>query len=240
VEKSERSSNNSWLYALIITSFALLIGSIAAIGVMFWQFYGCPENDAILIITVVLCFTATCVQIFLSEDGSLLVSSFVVAYSTYLCFAAVSLNPNTECNPTLSTRYQNVSQGIGIAITVISLMYTAYSSIQSAPSVVAQSGDENRINEVLSGDSPDDPQSGQSTQNMPKSKPLQARLDPDDYKNDSIRKIFFLVLFIFITMAAYYAMVSCLFSNAVCFRSLIVLLIGAYELGYTAEWCCAK
>jgi Serine incorporator (Serinc) len=237
VEKSERSSNNSWLYALIITSFTLLIGSIAAIGIMFWQFYGCPENDAILIITVVLCFTATCIQIFLSEDGSLLVSSFVVAYSTYLCFAAVSLNPNTECNPTLSTRYQNVSQGIGIAITVISLIYTAYSSIQSAPSVVAQSGDENRINEVLSGDSPDDPQ---SVQNTSKSKPLEARLDPDDYKNDSIRKIFFLVLFIFITMAAYYAMVSCLWINEMYFMLLNTFTLGTYELGYASERCCAK
>jgi hypothetical protein len=97
-------------------------------GVMFWKFYGCPQNNAVLIITVGLCVLATTLQLFVSSTGSLLVSSIVVAYSTYLCYAAVVLNPNVACNPTLASNYQNLSQGIGIALTVLSLAYTAYST----------------------------------------------------------------------------------------------------------------
>ena len=128
VARSEAADNYSWLYALLGTSFLFFSGSIVVIAFMFQYFYGCSENDAILIITVVLCVLSVALQLFVSETGSLLVSSIVCAYATYLCYAAVTLNPTNTCNPTLATKYQSVTQGVGIAITIISLAYTAYST----------------------------------------------------------------------------------------------------------------
>ena len=128
VAKSEAADNYSWLYALLGTSFLFFSGSIVVIGFMFKYFYGCSENDAILIITVVLSVFSVALQVFVSETGSLLVSSVVCAYATYLCYASVTLNPANTCNPTLATNYQSVAQGVGIAITIISLAYTAYST----------------------------------------------------------------------------------------------------------------
>ena len=130
VARSEASSNYSWLYALVITSLFLFAAAISVMGLLFWQFYkpDCTENDAVLILTVLLCTFVTMLQLFVSESGSLLVSAIVTAYCTYLCYSSLSLNPEAACNPTLSTRYQQASQGIGIALTIISLTYTAYST----------------------------------------------------------------------------------------------------------------
>lgn len=128
VNKSEASENYSWLYALLGTSFMLFSGSIVVIAFMFKYFFGCSDNDAILIITVALCVISVLLQLFVSETGSVLVSSVVCAYATYLCYASITLNPVNTCNPTLATSYQNVTQGVGIAITIISLAYTAYST----------------------------------------------------------------------------------------------------------------
>jgi hypothetical protein len=128
VSKSEASDNYAWLYALVATSCALFAGSITVLGFLFDYFYGCAENDAVLIITVILGVFAVILQLFVSETGSLLVSGVVCAYCTYLCYSAVTLNPSNVCNPTLSTRYQNITQGVGIALTIISLAYTAYST----------------------------------------------------------------------------------------------------------------
>jgi len=61
-----------------------------------------------------------------SDQGSLLSSAVVSSWSTYLCYAAVSKNPNRTCNPYL---YANDYVGImiGIAITLISLGWTGFS-----------------------------------------------------------------------------------------------------------------
>lgn len=138
----------------------------------------------------------------MSLNGSLLVSSVVVLYSTYLCYAALSLNPSTECNPTLSTKYQDLTKAMGIVLTVISLAYTAYSTVDSAPQVIVNSGVADKKAEVVEGadveeGAPEQPSNG---------------IDLTAYKNDALRKVFFLVIFIFITMAAYYAMVRTLVS----------------------------
>jgi hypothetical protein len=98
-----------WLRGLVLISATLYIGSFIFIGIMFWQFKGCSDNDAIISITLVLPLIATVIQIFFSEEGSILISAIMTAYATYVCYSAVSLNPNLTCNPTIATSYQTIS-----------------------------------------------------------------------------------------------------------------------------------
>ena len=109
-EDAEHGYGCIWLFLLIVVSFTLILGSCAVVGIMFWQFGRCADSLVILILTVILCAVATFLQIFVSEDGSVLTSSIIIAYATYICYSALTLNPNTVCNPTLSTGYQTVSQ----------------------------------------------------------------------------------------------------------------------------------
>lgn len=47
-----------------------------------------------------------------------------IRYATYICYSAVTLNPRSECNPTIDTGYQTVSRAIGMAITVVSMTWS--------------------------------------------------------------------------------------------------------------------
>jgi hypothetical protein len=109
-EDAEHGYGCIWLFLLIVVSFTLILGSCAVIGIMFWQFGKCADSLVILILTVLLCAVSTFLQIFVSEDGSVLTSSIIIAYATYICYSSLTLNPNPVCNPTLSTGYQTVSQ----------------------------------------------------------------------------------------------------------------------------------
>ena len=127
--------NDMWLEAerlvqLLVASIFLLASSLTVIGLLFWQFSGpgCSNNEAILSITLILVVAVTIFQVFVSEEGNLLVSAFMAAYATYLAYSAVALNPDLDCNPTISTSYQTISEVIGIIITVTSLTWTAYST----------------------------------------------------------------------------------------------------------------
>ena len=111
-EDAEHGYGKAWLVLLIFISFIFIGGSLTIIGVMYWQFGNpiCSDTLTILSLTLGLCFIATFIQVFISDEGSMLTSAIIIAYSTYICYSAVTLNPNPVCNPTLTTRYQTVSQ----------------------------------------------------------------------------------------------------------------------------------
>ena len=99
-------------YLLLIFSVSLFSGCAVSIAFMFVWFSKkeCPDNDTILSLTVVFSFIATIYQLCFTERGSLLTSAILVSYATYVCFSAISLNPNVECNPTIGTQSQEWSQ----------------------------------------------------------------------------------------------------------------------------------
>jgi serine incorporator 1/3 len=109
-DDSEHGYGKAWLVFLVIISFILIGGSCSVLGILYWQFRQCGDSTAIITLTVLLSFIATVVQLFISEVGSILTSSIIIAYATYICYSAVTLNPEPYCNPTLSTGYQTVSQ----------------------------------------------------------------------------------------------------------------------------------
>lgn len=114
VKRSEDDADggcgNLWLVFLLVVSVILITCSCAVIGVMFWQFGKCTDSQVILSLTVILCSLSCIQQIFFSEEGSIMTSAIIFSYATYICYSAVTLNPNSTCNPTISTGYQTISQ----------------------------------------------------------------------------------------------------------------------------------
>jgi hypothetical protein len=125
------SDSKPWLKAVIASSMFLFAGSISALGVMFWQFSGehCESSNAILSLTLILCIAATMFQLFVNSEYSLLTSAVMTAYATYICYSAVVLNPDAECNPSLNSGYQTVSEAIGVGFTVLSVTWATYGAV---------------------------------------------------------------------------------------------------------------
>mmetsp|Transcript_6801 Transcript_6801/g.10166 ORF Transcript_6801/g.10166 Transcript_6801/m.10166 type:complete len:467 (+) Transcript_6801:54-1454(+) len=132
VEKSDKAeldegegAGKKWLGALLASCAILVLGSLVAIGLMFYYFTGCTTNNIFITITLIAGIVLTIIQL-TGEEASLFTSSCIFAYSTYLCYTAVTKNPNAECNPQLGE--ENFSGIIlGLIITLIGMAWTGYS-----------------------------------------------------------------------------------------------------------------
>lgn len=120
--------NRDWLVGIIVISLILFAGSYAVIGVMFWQYEQCEDSTIIIGLTLALTVTMTLIQLFFSDEGSILTSAIMTAYATYVCYSAVTLNPSAACNYALDTGYQTLSTAIGLGLTAISLLWTTYNT----------------------------------------------------------------------------------------------------------------
>jgi hypothetical protein len=122
IEKAGDDENSLWLTGLLVTSCVLYAGSFSAIGVMYWQFT-CEAATIIISLTICLPVLATVVQVFFSEQGSILTSAIMTSYATYVCFSAITLNPNSSCNPTISSSYQTLSTVLILIIIFLLFCY---------------------------------------------------------------------------------------------------------------------
>ena len=124
-EETADSETKPWLISLVLASVILFAVSITAIALMFWQFSGpqCSDNYVILSLTLVLSVLATVYQLAVNTEQSLLASAIMTAYATYICYAAITLNPRLECNPSLASSAQTIASAIGMGITVLSLTW---------------------------------------------------------------------------------------------------------------------
>lgn len=130
-EKAERDegagSGKKWLAAILVSCGVLYGASLAGIVVMYIQFRGCPTNDAFISITLAMSLICTAAQMLnRTETGSLLTSACMAIYSTYLCGAAVSKNPDAECNPHLGDE-SIWSVVIGLLFAFVSLLWAGWS-----------------------------------------------------------------------------------------------------------------
>ncbi|CAM9092675.1 unnamed protein product, partial [Ectocarpus fasciculatus] len=137
-EDDEDEPFNKWTLSLLGVSAALLACSLTAIGLLFWQFAGdgCTDNNVIISFTLIFAVFSTLAQLFFASQGSLLTSAVMTTYVTFICFSAVSLNPDSACNPVLSTSSSGVAvRAIGTVLTILSLSWTTYSAADSFTSV---------------------------------------------------------------------------------------------------------
>ena len=120
-------SGGKWLIAIVSAIVLLYSGCIGAIIYLYKYFSGCPTNDALISITLILIIAVTAVQLN-TEGGNLLTSSVMSVYAVYLVGSAVSHNPNEECNPWVITHQGgNLEIIIGLTLTFISLVWTGWS-----------------------------------------------------------------------------------------------------------------
>lgn len=103
-------SGNFWLRAVVGTCAAFYVATLTGIVLLYKYFDGCAENAWIITLTLLGVIGLTIVQL-AGNEGSLLTSSMVSLYVTYLAYSMVSKNPNGECNPQLGS-----SDATGICI----------------------------------------------------------------------------------------------------------------------------
>jgi len=117
-----------WLRAIIGVTMALFAASLTGIILLYKYFTGCGENTAVITLTLLGIIAIVVIQLFVPnvEGGSLLTTSVISAYATYLAYSVVSKNPNTDCNPSLGG---DDLGGIlvGLVLTVVSLAWTGWS-----------------------------------------------------------------------------------------------------------------
>jgi len=118
-------SGNAWLRAVVGTCAAFYAATLAGIVLLYKYFDGCTGNTWIITLTLLGVLALTGIQLAGSE-GSLLTSSMVSLYVTYLCYSMVSKNPNGECNPQLGSS-DVTGIVIGLTLTAISLAWTGWS-----------------------------------------------------------------------------------------------------------------
>lgn len=129
VEKSNAAGNEQgekrWLGAILASCAILLISSITGVGLMFAYFSGCATNEAFISITIVVTILILVLQL-TGDEGSLLSSCVIGTYGTYLCYTAVSKNPDETCNPFVGEE-DVLGIILGIGLTLLSLAWTGYS-----------------------------------------------------------------------------------------------------------------
>lgn len=118
-------AGNKWLAAIMVSCIALFTTAFGGIILLFVYYTGCTSNNAFISLTIVFCIALTAAQLS-GEEGSLLASSCVSLWAVFLCYSAVSKNPNQECNPGLAdVDWINIL--VGLTFTIISLCWVAWS-----------------------------------------------------------------------------------------------------------------
>lgn len=140
-ESEEPNAGQKWLYAILASCVILFIASIGLLIYTILEFSGCSANNVFISITVLLVLLVLAAQLS-GEEGSLLSSACVAAWASYLCYAAVSKNPNQSCNPH-SGELSILSIVLGIGITIVSLLWTGWS--YTAEEKLSSRNDEDEI-----------------------------------------------------------------------------------------------
>jgi hypothetical protein len=98
-EAEQIGAGKKWLVAILTMFIAALVGIV----LLFSDFYGCTTNNAFIIVTLLMMILIPAAQLS-GEEGSLLSTAAVSLWAVYLCYTAVSKNPNATCNPNVCSR----------------------------------------------------------------------------------------------------------------------------------------
>ena len=131
---------NGWLLALLaaasfnfsvfVIAFVLLYHNFSPAGT------NCRDNTAIISITFSLMILAVFIQL-IGSNGSIITSSILAVYVTYLVYSALTLNPKLECNSSVGFNGGDDRLGPVIIGIVMSFLSIAYAAIVSSKSIAA-------------------------------------------------------------------------------------------------------
>jgi serine incorporator 1/3 len=132
VEKSNTADRDEgpgkgqkWLTAILVACIILLTATISLLLYTIIIFRGCGLNNTVMAVSVLLIFAIGVAQLS-GDEGSLLTTACVAAWASYLCYTAVSKNPDVSCNPN-SGEGSTLSMILGLAVTMMSLLWTGWS-----------------------------------------------------------------------------------------------------------------
>jgi len=112
-------------------------GGALAGCVCMYVYLPCKLNQFYISVTLILGVLTTILSVLEKVNRGLLVPSVIFAYGTFICWQAISSNPNTDCNwRAEGTGSDNVSGlVIGIIIAIVSLVYACNSAANAAPTL---------------------------------------------------------------------------------------------------------
>lgn len=124
-ENEEVGNGKKWLTAILLSCAAMYAFSLALLIYMLIDFTGCGDNNTFIALTFLFCLAIHGAQL-TGEEGSLLASSVVSAWACFLCYTAVSRNPNESCNPRLGEN-ESLTIAFGLIVTLLSLGWAGWS-----------------------------------------------------------------------------------------------------------------
>ena len=120
--------SNCWGVLYVTLSILLIIASLSSIGAMFWAFgNSCQLHNFFISETLVVGVICIIVSLNDTINRGLLPPSILFAYNTYICFGALTNNPDGSCNPFVN-QSSDASIFTSLIITVLSVTWMAYSS----------------------------------------------------------------------------------------------------------------
>lgn len=133
--------SNGWRNIYITISMILILGSLAALGALYYYLGNCPLHNFFISETLIIGVVFTLVSMMNIIGKGLLPPAIMFAYNTYLVYGAMTNNPDSKCNPELAMLTSNEAAIYsGLVITVLSVTWMAYSSANSMPGAVRMDG----------------------------------------------------------------------------------------------------
>ncbi|KAI3654221.1 hypothetical protein MP228_000940 [Amoeboaphelidium protococcarum] len=150
LEKYEESDDRSWMVILAGGSILMLIGSIVITGFLF-AYYGMPQcklNQFFISFNLILGVISAVVSIYPSiqeenPQSGLPQSAFLMLYSTYLIYTALSSEPDAKCNFSQAQNHKRNDQVIiGVILTFLALVYSTSSAASNSGAFIRSNGED--------------------------------------------------------------------------------------------------
>ncbi|KAI3641637.1 hypothetical protein MIR68_000334 [Amoeboaphelidium protococcarum] len=150
LEKYEESDDRSWMVILAGGSILMLIGSIVITGFLF-AYYGMPHcklNQFFISFNLILGVISAVVSIYPSiqeenPQSGLPQSAFLMLYSTYLVYTALSSEPDAKCNFSQAQNHKRNDQVIiGVILTFLALVYSTSSAASNSGAFIRSNGED--------------------------------------------------------------------------------------------------
>ena len=137
--------SNSYRNFYLFLSFLLIIISIVGLALQYKYFGGaCPLHNFFISETLVIGVIFILISMMNIVGRGLLPPSIIFAYNTYLCYGALTNNPDTNCN-IFATKQSDASIYTGLVIMAFSVTWMGYSSAGNMSKAVRMDGEQHSV-----------------------------------------------------------------------------------------------
>lgn len=142
--------SNGYRNFYLFLSFTLIIVSIVGLALQYNYFGGpCQLNNFFISETLVIGVIFIVISMMNIVGKGLLPPAIIFTYNTYLCYGAITNNPDTNCN-IFANNQSEASIYIGLAIAAFSITWMAYSSAGSMSKAIRSDGEQHSVSNPVS------------------------------------------------------------------------------------------